>query len=345
MLVLIAGCISGDVRELIRYDKATDSFVFVTVFANIATKDKDELAVLPKLWAERQNLMHDFNPRFDLFAQPRMLLRVDHQTYQPVDLASARERPMPIHTNAKLDKVKVTPGRFFKNKYGNLCYNHQSVVPGSVIDEIIKEAVPEIADAIAFLCKQQLEIRATSQTKPRAWDDLRQFIVAELLGGEPPETEVRFLLPLPLETGSLRELLKCFVNRSFTLTRNADKFILTVPFSESDCNELLATFDLVKDAYKSQDLQQTDEFPKNLPEILNAITLTKKGNSELVATISVNLLTAPILKEEGQMPAPNADLRTVYLTTIASVKAKGIRVEEKDVFTEIVSAFTADSKK
>jgi hypothetical protein len=216
-------------------------------------------------------------------------------------------------------------------------------VPGSVIDEIIKEAVPEIAEAIASFAERQLGERATSQTKPPAWDDVRQVIVAELLGGEPPKIEGGNLLPL--ETGSLRQLVKCAVDRSFTLTRNADNFILTVPFSESDCNELLATFDLVKDASKSQDLQQTDKVPKNLPEILNAITLTKKGNSELVATISVNLLTAPILKEAGQMPAPGADLRTVYLTTIASVKAKGIRVEEKDVFTEIVSAFTADSKK
>ncbi|MCY2995406.1 MAG: hypothetical protein NTY19_47210 [Planctomycetota bacterium] len=341
-LVSILGCIDGNTIEFIRYDKASDSFVFLSVFTNLATNDADELTQLSTLWKNRANLMHDFNPRFELFAGPRMLLRIDRQTYQPIYVARAGKRPEPIRTNARLDQVTVSPGQFFKNEHGNLSYSHQTTVPGKVIDQIITESTAEIADGISSLAEWQLGLRRTTSDPVPTWDVIRQSLIAEMLGGQSPEIKNKQILPF--ETQSLRALIKCALDRSFSASRREDRLVFAFPLSESDCNELVATFDLVKDASKSKDLQR-DKVPPYLSDLMNAVTLQKKAANEIEITLSIRLLSPLMLREEKMMPNPNAEARLKYPTTIASVKAKGIPIAENDIFESIVNQFSVDAKK
>jgi hypothetical protein len=197
----LCGCIGGEVVSYTRYDKAADSFARLDVYVNIETDTADELDHIAKLYKRRDRLVINVVPEFTLFSLPVLLERHGKHHYSEWPVGSAvKEEPERRTTAIDLNSIKVIPGEFFLNEYGNLCYYHQAVIPGRAVDAAMRERIPQIAAELARLAKEQRQLAAKMNSRKLSWNQVRQYIRESLeqdaANGDDKQQDGQGLLPL-----------------------------------------------------------------------------------------------------------------------------------------------------
>ena len=330
----VAGCIDGQARNFVRYDAATDSFHFLDIYTNIASKEPEELAYIADLWSRRNDLVVNLLPKLELFSSPKIWERDGNHKYNLVPIADPTNSLTSATTKADLSKITVKPGEFFRNEHGNLCYYHENTVPGAVVDAVLLDASHVVSNLLAEFAEHQ--IASAAKTDERVtWDQLREFMASSLEGtsSEKPQSA-----PLPLDRNSLRMMIKAGLDKSIEITRQRDEFSLKIPLSEADCRQVIATYELAREL-----LPSAKNAPKDLRDIFTAINVQKTGNHALTLTISLSKLTPLMLKNQRDMPAPSANVGTTYRTTIASLRGNGIPVASENMFPKLVQQFETDA--
>ena len=170
------GCVKAKVLSFTRYNKTTDSFSLLEVYANIATKDEHELKHIATLWHSKENLIiNPISVRLQFYT-PTIIERLGKHSYRGLALGAVTERePETLTTAVDLDTIQVIPGEFFLNKDKDLCYYHQVVVPGAAVDAAMREMVPVIADELAKFADQQIKKPGTEGSKKMSWNDIREL--------------------------------------------------------------------------------------------------------------------------------------------------------------------------
>jgi hypothetical protein len=335
------GCIHGNVLSYTRYDQANDSFACLEIYANIATKDEDELNHIARLWSRKDNLIINAIPEIRIFGSPTIFERRGPHGYLKLPIAQAMEKePEAVTTSVDLDTIRVTPGEFFLNEYRNLCCSHKAVIPGATVDAAMRELMPLIADGLAQLGESQIQLAGKEGSKPTTWNDVRDSMLVSLGEKEakPAEDEKKGEKLLPLEKASLRLLIKAGADGSVRFTRKADAFTLVVPLSKRDCDEAVATVDLVREVVAER-LKAGKQVEKDVTDVLDACEIQHLANTGLSVTVHVGKLAERKAREPISMPEPDADSKLLYRTTAASIQGRGIEINKTDLFPTIVKDF------
>ena len=335
ILSIIPGCIKGQRLNFVRYESANDSFYFLDLYANIASNVSGELAYIADLWSRRDDLVVNLLPKFELLTSPKIWERSGNHQYSVVPVAHPPDSLTTATTTADLSKITVNPGNFFRNEHGNLCYHHENVVPGAVIDAVLVDVSSIVSNLLAEFAEEQIATAAKTDDRV-TWDQLRE-IMAFTLEGQSVENPKS--APLPLERRSLRMLVKAGLDESIVVTRKRDVFSLTIPLSATDTQQVIATYELAREM-----LPEAEHSPAELRDIIPAFGVRKSGNEAVTVTISLNKLTLGMLKSQRSMPAPDADLAIVYRTTIASLRGNGIPIASENMFPKLIQQFEADTK-
>jgi hypothetical protein len=342
-LALCGGCIKGKVLTYFRYDRATDSFACLEVYANIVTEDERELDHIAKLWNRRANLIIDPSGRFVIFSSPTIIERQGKHSFIRIPVAAKlKKEPQTLATPVDLDAISVKPGKFFLNEYNDLCYYHQSVVSGEAVDTLMRELAPQIAEGFAWAAEREIQLARKEGSKKASWDDVREDL-ARQLGKEKSlaDDKTKGKNLYPLDSASLRLLIRAGAERSVEFTRNADTFSLLVPLSTRDCDEAIATFDLAKEVAdeRLKSGKPAKKYLAELLEALKAIELRHIEGSGLRVTARVEMLSKLIARMQNSMPAPDADKKLIYRTTVAAIQGRGIAIDMEDKFPAILERF------
>ena len=334
ILISVAGCIDGETRSFVRYNADTDTFHFLEIYTNIASKDPNELAYIADLWSRRDDLLVNLMPKFEILSSPKIWERVKDHKYNVVPIAAPPKSVISGTTKADLSKITVKPGEFFRNKHGNLCYHYENIVPGSVLDDILLDAAPIVSDLLAEFAEGQI-VAAAKTDERMTWDQLRESMVSSMQGNPAKGNSS----PLPLDRSSLRMLIKAGIDKSIRITRKRDSFSLTIPLSGADCQQVIATYELAREL-----LPNAKNANKDVRDILTTTRLRKSGNEAVTLTISLSKLTPIMLKGQKDMPAPDADTKIAYRTTIASLRGKGIPISSVNLYPKLIQQFETDAK-
>ncbi len=342
-LALCGGCIDGQVLSYTKYDKASDTFACLDVYANIATADEAEVNHLARLWKIRKNLIvspipHDFNL---IGLGPRTLCeRRSQHTYFPRALIGALDAKLGAYTTlADLDAVKVIPGEFFLNEHGNLCCYQQSVIPGSVVEDELRDLIPYVAEFVAKYAQEAIERVRDGKAKKPTWDDFRKSI----LEGPAEEAGDQRMDDDPLDDTSLQLLSKAAIERSIQFSRDADTLTFVIPISMRDSDEAVATFELAKaDLSKKQKNGKADDV--DAFERLDAFEFARVEGKGLRITVHTGKLLTIDARTPSSMPKPDLNMKQRYRFAASSIQRRGVPVNKENLFPAILKNFSEGTK-
>lgn len=346
---LLVGCMDGKVLTFHKYDESSDSFAFMEVYANIAARGDRDVDHIAELWQRRNDLIVDVIPKIELFGSETILERRGKHGYVVTPLGQTpNQEPEVLTTAVDLDQIQVMPGAFFLNEHKSLCYYHQVVIPGSTFDAAMGEITPKIAEYFAeFAQDAQEKINRVRKdgSKPITWSDIRESIVASF--DEPVEKPAKIETAQtkagPLDAESLQLLIAAGADGSAKFTRDANTFTLVVPLSRRDCDEAIATIDLLRETVAER--QKTGKKVDDGAWVaLDAIAARHVEGSGLCVTVDLGEVWQIAARESQPMPAPNPVMAHAYQTTVASIQARGIEVNDKDLFPMILEQFNGTTK-
>ncbi len=334
------GCISGEVLNYGRYDRATYSFMLMQCDVNIAARNDAQFDWIADLWARRTNLIINPTHQIPFLSGPAAAMierRGKHSLREiPIGEKPATE-PAEVETAVALDTIQVTPGEFFLNEYGNLCYSHETLIPGATLDASIREITPVIARGLVELAEQQRRVSGERESKPETWDDLREAIL-ESLGekdAKPAGDRAKNQGSLPLDSDSLRLMTQAVADGSVRFTRNADAFTLVIPLSRRDCDEAVATVKLARNVVE-QRRKWGREVKQGLAEWLNVFEIRSQEGAGLSLTIGLGKLDEIASQVASPMPPEDPNRKWMYQATIAAIQKRGIAVNKSDLFPMVL---------
>jgi hypothetical protein len=342
LCLLAAGCVEGQVRDLVRYDRDSDSFRCLQAYTNLHAKDKSDLDHLAKLWEKRASILT--NPaQLHLFTTTAYERRGKHK-FCALSLGEpANREPEVKTTRADLDTIQVMPGEFYLGKHKTLSYYHQIVIPGKTVDAILEEASPLLAEQIAAKANEQLQLLEKQTGKRLTWDEVRKrALTAFTKGGAAPPGEGKAKGDeevLPLEAASLRLLIRAGADRSLKLSRKQEVFRFVLPLSPRDTQEALATFDLIKETITDRHKKGQPAEP-GLPDVVASFRLGKREGNGL--EVSVDLPGLIVAAQAGREDAlPDAQKTPGYKNTIKGIEDRGIKVNKMLSLDELVAKYKA----
>lgn len=336
------GCINGKILTFATYDKAADSFSFLEVYVNIATKEAGELKHITTLWRRKDNLIIDpIGSQFRFLTDPTIFERHGKHGYSRISLADAlKKEPEPSTTSVDLDTIEVVPGKFFLNEHKNLCYYHQVVIPGATVDALMREVAPVIADELAKTAEEDIKNAGKEGSTKMSWNDVRDSMLKSFGGNQPKPDDEKAKGPtlLPLEMASLRLMIKAGADKSVPFTRKADAFTLVLPLSPRDTDEAIATVKLARQIVaERQAAGKTVD--KHIVGLLNATEVFRGEAPGLSVTIQLGKLAKLLNADQTTMPTPEKEARQAYRTTIAFLEGQGIEVNKTDQFPIVLKRF------
>jgi hypothetical protein len=336
------GCIKGRVLTYATYNKAADSFSFLEVYANIATKEAGELKHITTLWRRKDNLIIDpIGSQFRFLTAPTIFERHGKHGYSRISLADAlKKEPEPSTTSVDLDTIQVVPGEFFLNEHKNLCYFHQIVIPGATVDALMRERAPVIAEELAKIAEEDIKNAGKKGWTKMSWDDVRNAILESVGEKKPKPADEKAKGPtlLPLEMASLRLMIKAGADKSVPFTRKADVFTLVLPLSPRDTDEAIATVELARQIVaKRQKAGKTVD--KHIVGLLDATNVFRGEAPGLSVTVQLGKLAKLVNADQATMPTPEKDAGQEHRTTIAFLEGQGIEVNKTDQFPIVLKRF------
>jgi hypothetical protein len=278
-LLLAAGCLNGDKSISIHYDAAKDQFSLLVVFQRIRSNDNSssrqgnqpspptqDIQHLSALYANRDHLILSVGLPFELFSEPA-ILRLSNHLACSVNLGSASDGKA-FQTSVPLDQIQIVPGEFFLRGQGNLCYAHEIIVPGSVLDAVLAEQSPQLNDALFgdLAKKMRGELDLRRQGQPRVgWDQFTPECITRTMdsmdqsaqpqpaqqpeqANQPPEPDLR----IPLETESIRSFLAAFDGHTLKLQRQGSRFFERVDLTPADVESAVAFYAFFRQAVETK---------------------------------------------------------------------------------------------
>jgi hypothetical protein len=332
------GCVEADVRLFVKYEPTRDSFHLMEIYTNIHATAKSDLDHLESLWERRQSIVIDPLP-FNLWSH-MAVERKGKNRYCLTDLAARREEADKVRlTGVDLDTIKVTPGEFYLNRHRNLAYYHQMVVPGSTVDALLKELAPSIAEFMAEFAEQQIRSAGKENVRRLTWDDVRKTLLEKLAEKDHPQAASKGQTQEevgPLETASLRLLIKAGAERSVKFTRSRQVFTLTVPLSKRDCHEVVATVDLVREVVADR-IKAGKAVEPGLDRFLESFNVRYVAGAGLEVSL-IDLAKAANAGRVDVDPRPSKS-ETEYQTTRASIQGRGIAINKAFSINELVGEY------
>ncbi|MGE3818957.1 MAG: hypothetical protein AB7I30_05940 [Isosphaeraceae bacterium] len=333
------GCIEGKRLNLVRYDRDSDTFHVVEIYVNLATKEKKELDHVADLWARKADLIVNPGSWFTIFGSPTLLERKEPHSYKVVNVATPDgNEPKTHETAADLDAVKVKPGEFFLNEHRTLCYYHEVTVPGAVVDVAMREVVPDLAEFLASFAEDQIRQSGKENSVVETWDEIRASFLsrAERKPEKPASDEENAKSKRsPLEQTSLRLLIKAGVDRTLPFSRSGDRFSITLPLSPRDCDEAVATIDLMREVLAEVKEETPDE--KGIAEFLRSLEASHLKGVGLRVTVPAEALSR--LEAARFDVTPDPARKQVYRTTAASIQGRGITINRTDLLPDLLKRF------
>ncbi len=340
-LTLGAGCIEGKVETYARYDRAADSFACLQVYTDIVARSDGDLDHVARLWRQRENLIVDAIPRFRLFSSATIFERRGKHDYREVPIAQNPLKDRDVATTSvDLEAIRVIPGEFFLSGNGGLCGYQQALIPGTAVDAAMREMVPAIAEGLAKLAEFENGRAAEAGQKKATWDEVRELIRASLEGKtvKPDEDKVNQVKLLPLEAESLRLMSKAGEDRSVTFRREADALLLAVPLTARDCDEVVATVDMARKVIAER-VKARKTVDRNAAAILDAVETRHVEGAGLGVTVHVGKLPEFRAGEQSFAIGANDDRKSLYRSTVESIRKRGVKVDEADLSRTILKRF------
>jgi len=258
ILLSLAGCLEDDATAIVRYDAKSDRFGVLTVYEHFRSRGPSstpstanrsgDVASLVELWQKRDRIVM-VEP--SLFGNPIYIeLSADHKT---------RADPKDDEGEAKVswERIKIVPGKMFRDTKGGLGYYHEMWIPGAVVDQLLQREWADSAgsaDLLAAEHKRRAEggargswkaVGQTVRAAQAAW--LASFEKEEAVDDTNNVTTVEWIRCLDEE--SLAALQEVVAKRRFETNRAGQRVTLRVPLSESDAKELASLLSDVKNGY------------------------------------------------------------------------------------------------
>lgn len=320
-----SGCIECDVLSFLKYDEKTDAFRGMQVFANIRTKDAQELDHLKSLWDRRETLI--INPLdFNIFGVT-VYERTGRHAFRRFNFNSPGSE-LSGKTPIDLEPIKIIPGEFYLNKHLHLCFYQQIAMPGKTVDELVSIFNPDFSSWLAMIGFQSLLHDIVQGRKegaqPLTWEKFRSEIVEILFPDDP--TKAKSLSDIHgfglLEVRSLLRLMSAGVFRSERILRTRQNLCVIVPLSDKDCREVMETIDYVRRtvALRSKAGLNVGEVPPFL-EALEA-----RHTQGMGLEVSVNLVKWVRATRQHLDSVTPKDRLTTCISTVAEMYNRGARV-------------------
>lgn len=347
--LFIAGCIDGNVRSFVRYDAKEDTIWFLDVYTNLHAATKADLDYLASLWQRRDSILikplsgihltRDGSYELQAFTQEG-IERIGKNQYRTIDLGSRAAKEPDIEVSRfRLDTIRVVPGQFYINEHGTLSCYHQMAVPGAVVDAVLEQIRPVIAQGVAKF--ENLEIEQAKKGEKRAlWNEVRKAILEKLSdGGLPPVKATKkedsgTLLPLEEET--VRLLANTVADKSVKLRRIGSVIAVVLPVSKTDGAEAMATFELVSRTVADR-LKAGKKVDDGLVAVLDAVQVRYVEGIGL--EFSTNLCKLARIGHNAGNPKPDPK-KTAYRATIEAMRARGIEIKADFSMESLVDEYT-----
>jgi hypothetical protein len=335
-----AGCVEGEVRTFLAYDRGTDSFKCLEVYTNLSAVDKKDHDHLAALYAKRGTIIT--NPiDIHIFGRTAYERKGKH-SYQAISLGQPQTKePETRKTKVDLSMIRVIPGEFYLNTHGNLSYYHQVVVPGKTIDALLVEVKPLVAKGLAELAEEQIKLATKGKARKLTWDELRKELVAEIRKDKakaaPKKKEEELL---PFEEESLRLLKKAGEDGSVVLGRTGDDFRIVVPLTKKDSEEVVTTAALARKTIAGV-VKKGGAADKGVLELLAGVRLRQvEGGVEVTA--SFTKLAKALRSFEGLNlnPAPDPKKAKGYQALLAAMQGGGIKINKEGPPRALIEAYT-----
>lgn len=340
--VLHAGCVKTEKRDFVKYDEKTDTFNLLRIFTNIKASSPDDFDRLETIWKRRDSIL--FNPTlpdfFANFAGPSIYFKTDKHNYTPSHFDSFIDFNGDFQkTNVDLDSIRIVPGEFYLNSHQGLNYYHRIVVPGAIVDRLIDEIKPKIAESIARYAEEGLKAANRQGVDRTAWDDIRKEIVAQILDNKKSDSPEDHR-STPFEPESLRMLLKGVADSSVTIHRSGNEFKLVAPMTIRDAREVVDTFDYLNK--KTSERIKTANADKNhifIQNVLNSLVFRVVANTGVEITVKPSIYFAAA--EEDFDPAPANSSIVTPISTIRNLEARGVMINHNFSIHELAKEFGA----
>jgi len=329
-LLLACGCLNGDKTLSITYDAAKDQFSLLVVYQRIRSNDNSspgqgnqanqptpDLRHLSALYANRDHLIFGVGFPFKLFSDSAVL-RLSSHTACSVDLGNGGDATA-FQTTVPLDQIHIVPGEFFLRGPGNLCYAHEIILPGSVLDAVLAEQSPQFNDALfgdlAKKMREELDLRR--QGLPRVgWDQFTPESITRTLDGmdqpaqpqaaqqpqqeanQPPEPDLR----IPLETDSIRDFLAALDAHTLKIERKGSRIYERFDLTPSDVDGAVAFYAFFRQAVQTKAAELAKDHP-NLAEPLRDVNFLTATNVYPAGPRTLEIST-DIIQLQGVSPRP-----------------------------------------
>ncbi len=270
LALTIAGCLQADKRIGMQYDKASDQFTFLVLFNHISSDklatdggdpdgdsdylktlyaNRDHLILLPELMQPMEDSQLPLAPfTSDDFGW----LRLSASQFARVSLG-APAGTQPAQSTLGLGTIQIKPGKLFNDGGSNLCYYHQIVVPGKVVDGALDIVAAAEAPIIESALDDEIASRG-SGVVTGTWEQLAAAMVAKINSiPEDPAADAPDASPLPdlphvFSMESLRAMKVAASGGKVDLSRSGSTLTLKMPMSADDAAGIVANWPTVRDA-------------------------------------------------------------------------------------------------
>jgi hypothetical protein len=318
-----AGCVEGNVRDFLVYDKATDTFKGLEVYTNLRAKAKVDMDYLVSLYGHRESIIID--PVLPTIFTKDAVQRKEKHKFVVVGLGTPpANTPEIVTTTIDLDSITVQPGEFFLDENKNLGYYQAAVFPGMTVDAVLQEARPVLSRAVGEYAQDQVKMSEFSAVKHVGWEQLRKHFLARLDDKNAPPPQAG---PGPLDNASLKLLRDVGRTQTIKVSRKEAIFQTVLPLSKDDCKELVSTVAALKGAVTKR-VKEGKPVDKGLPEALRAVEVREVDGARV--EISVDLLQLMKAKAiiEAMDLAPDKSKGPDFKKTIALIEDHGVKINK-----------------
>lgn len=340
-VLLLAGCgrkdVEGSVLNYWRYDRQTDSFAVMVVYANIDASPAG-LNHIRSLWPRRDRFILDPDP-IVIWPSARVLER-ETATRGAWIYLNSDVKPDPITSTVDLGAIEIRPGDFFTNEYGTPCYFHRISFPGSLADQWLARNTADLAEEVEKTASSLSDPPERGKRKPN-WEEFRSRVIEAAVNDTHQEDKEIDMSLLPLDETSLERLGRAAKDSLLQVKRDRARITMTLPLSERDAAEVQTTLEQLAAALKEKLAKGENDAVRNKLDLLKGFPFEIVAPGSVRLGVDIEQMAALRLRDNLRMPVPKTD-RSGYATTVAGLEKRGIPVDKTDRFRNLLIEFGAD---
>jgi hypothetical protein len=328
LALTLTTCISGEERDYVTYDAATDEFQMLMVLQDLRVKDADDMGYLAALYANRDHLIAPSIPGganiFSLFSFS--FIRLSDKQVAALNIWSSRPSEIEaIDTTIPLNTIRIRPGAFFRHN-GSLGYYHAITVPGKTLDAALEDVSKAMQnEGMTSAIQAEIE-RREGGGKTATWAQVNAEALRQIeIKPDAPETapandpaaapatapddaiEPQFALDLD----SLKTLRQAVSDKTLRIKRDKSNLSLLLPVTRRDADGLadLYKVSLARLQEVVKTTPQTMEVAEKLADArvaLQVATALAVTTGDQGVTVTVDLLA--MAKAMNAMPDKRIDL-------------------------------------